>query len=343
MSGRRILRLIRTPYPGKFWVVLGVAATIGLVIAHYAFPSGRFYVVEARTLAMTATVVGHRQSWRLPDAILCVAKPLDPRTLLDTTATDGLCPSTRYTREPPRLLEPTLPDGARLRLRLRPDDVLEIKPMGDTELTVAGATVDRRSFILLPAPAWRGMGVLTVAGDLRIGDDVAPASTHYLLEGRYEVRGEVLAYRVAEWFGAATRPIILKTGRLTRGDRVDLMAAEGRAAPAGVTRPVMQAFVTAPANADDAGLDLVAVSVPDRAELRVTSFASSPRHVAASWTDAAVRDPFILALTALLTVCALVVTIIVDVLQLGQEVAKPEPPAPPTGHRPRIRRRRRRS
>ncbi len=344
MRLRRILALFRVAYPGRLWIVASVALVIGLVIAHYAFPSGRFFVVEARTSSLTVTVVGERQSWRLPDAVLCVAKPLDPRMLLEVTPDGGPCASTRYETHGPRPVEPTLPDGGRLRLTLRPDRMLEITPVGDTTMRTGEITVDPSSFILLAPSAWRAMGALTVAGDLRIGDDVAPGSRHYLIEGRYEVRGEVLAYRFADWLGADTRPIILKTGTFTRGDRVELEAAgRGADADARVARPVMQAFVTAPEDEVAAGLALVAVSVPDRAALRVTSFASSPRRVGASWTDAAVRDPFILALTALLTVCALVVTIVVDLLQIGPggETASRRRHTP-EGRRPRVRRRRRR-
>jgi hypothetical protein len=293
-------------------IAVGVAAVYGT--------SGlRYFVVDARTGFAELGLSGDAVSWRLEGPILCTRRGTtqDCRPI----AQDGQ-----------NVTEFALRDGTRLRIRFRPDGMLEIRRQDDgAPLDLGGGfRLARGDLLLLPPEAWRRAGALVFQGTLTVGAEPTSATTDFLIEGRYDVFEELFYSRV---FGAG-EPELVRSGELRRGDIVAFREE------AGDTPVAVRGFVSPVLDADVAGFHVLAVSSLARTRLIVTSFGSAdsfgvrPVSVRPTWTDKAIADPAALALGFAATVLGLLLAVF-QLVPLPTDSAKASPapapgePAPP--------------
>ncbi|MEM6385596.1 MAG: hypothetical protein AAF718_05090 [Pseudomonadota bacterium] len=314
VSLRRASKLFRAVQGNtRFLAVL--IGTPFLVILLYSFPLAQNYVVEARTLSARITVLDPDVFWKLPKAQFCEdlgeARDLSKAASYQGTGCNpGLfrevsLPSTEI-RIPKgvQILIQYQPDGSILFQRLE-DRFIEDKPtvrLTDSEVWTEG------SVLKIKPVDWTTVTLLEFAGDVVVGEEAGSGANGYLIDGRYEVR-ELFLRQYRPWGNAKANATTVVSDNLYRGDRI---AFTNTLEP---EKKLLTGFFAPLFDANARGIGIVISNGfdPTRARLAVESFGAREIVVTPSWIDRALRDPLLLALTAILGFAVTTLTFAVEI------------------------------
>ncbi len=319
---RRSAGLLRSVRGNLKYLLLLIGVPIAVILI-YSIPLGQSHVVEARTLGARLTVLGPDTVWRLPPSTLCVDRGAE-RNLVLAAGFDGPgCNPGIFAEKDLGNVELRIPSGVQILIRAEPNGSVLLRRLEDqasntsTVVRLVDDTFwDVGSLIRIDADNWRSVALLEFAGDVVIGQAAVAGSTDYLVEGRFEVREHFL--RQYRPFGARNaEPTTVKSGSLYRGDRVSFQPKSSDLDDPPV---IVTGFISPQLVRNTLGFDIVISSGFDRsqAKLRVKSFGAREVTIQPSWVDRAVRDPLLVALTAILGFAVTSLTFAAEVRKIGQ-------------------------
>lgn len=305
-----------------FLTLIGVPA---LIVLSYSRPLGQVYLVEARTLGARVTVAGPDTVWKLPNATLCSdlgsAKDIKRATTWTGTGCNpGLFETINLTGT-----EIRMPSGVQIQLRAEADGAVLLRRLSDrpdqSGADPSGIRLTENhnwtpgSLLRIEPTDWQRVTLLEFAGDVEIGQETGSGANAYLIEGRYEVREHFL-HQLRPWGTTGAEPTTVVTGSLYRGDRVAFRKQSADNLPA---ETVLTTGFIAPNLDLTPGFSIVASSGLEhkQAQLRVKSFGTREAQVKPTWIDRALRDPMLLALTAILGFAVTVLTLVVEIKKIS--------------------------
>jgi hypothetical protein len=283
-------------------LALGVASVAALaLVAFYLGDVARTYIIQADTHSVSITFFGSESKpWLVSDLTLCQRRrarisasqivqpgptgPCNPAVYENVRLSNQIIEWPNDTTI--RALYAARDGGLELHLQSVPADA-----NGEPTLLIGGHAIRDHAILLLPETVWRDIGSLLFSGYLTIGSEPVSGVRDHLVKGNYEVR-ETLFLR--------SRPVPVLRGELFSGDEVQIVSGP-RAGISTVTGFMLSA------GARDEGMRVVAYSSLSDAEMQINRLGATPSVVRPSWTDRALNDPALLALTGLL---ALIVTIL---------------------------------
>jgi len=276
----------------------GLLAIALFVVWAFFLRGERAYLIDADTQGMT--IVFDRSaasSWRLTEATIC--RRLGAGETAPGGAPNRFCDAGLFAETSVPSLEIEWPAGTRIEIeRHRSDGALTVRitevPKKPPE--VAGQVLPKGTLIFISANGWAGAGALTFSGSVDIGAIPGPGSRDLLLSGRYEIR-EMLAGR--------STPLTVKQDVLSPGDSVSLVRADGQGGA-----PVSGFLLRRQSGDTRTGFKVIAFSAFDDVGLRIARLNAQSTIVKASWTDRALRDPWLLGLAALLSFVSTVLGLI---------------------------------
>ncbi|WP_366655773.1 hypothetical protein [Fodinicurvata sp. EGI_FJ10296] len=302
--------------PGTSWADW-IAARAGWIfpllillflLVSYLWPAKQSFQVEVITGgAEIGFDGGDLGTWRLPSATVCL--PIRPSQT--PTLPDGFrptrhpeCHTDHYLAFGIRNAVIRWPAGTTIRVRARADDGVSIDVTAVADNATIGiesseATFGRSSRILIDGPDWRRHPSLPFSsGNVVLGLLPAAGEEGLVREGRYQIR-ETLPFR--------SRPITVDEGAFFAGDQIRFQGLEPEFIPPGLsaTGTYFAYGFLAPGNDDDAGYSAVAYTALDFTRLEIGRIGAEDSRVDVNWTKRALRDPLLLALTALVGVFGL--------------------------------------
>ncbi len=283
-------------------LLLTIVTTIILI---YADQHKRTFLVTAETYGAEIAFDGSaRSAWHLEQTVLCIRRPRQASTI--ASATQSSCQSALYdvakVRSLPLVWEPgtvllfTAGPGGGLEIDVRALPGGEPAVTGDYPLEI---TVGSR--LLLTRNAFRASGGLVFSGTVTIGALSRAGARGLLRSGRYEVR-ETLPLR--------STGIAVAAGTLYSGDSVTVFGTDG-----GAPVPQKAHGVISPGPAVDDAFNITSYSALGRTRLVVERFGTEPTTIVPSWADRAIRDPYVLGATAVLTLTAILFSLITGIAQ----------------------------
>ncbi|MCG8273872.1 hypothetical protein MIC97_20520 [Aquamicrobium sp. NLF2-7] len=278
-------------------VLAGFLVFALVLVALYGREGRRSFAVEALTGSATVRFDGsERAVWKLEDVVLCARRSRRAAPAAATESHPG-CASGLYEVRTVASLEFRWPagqaigmesDGEMLAITLSP--VLAGEEPEALDVGDGGAPLAAGSRMLLDRKAVLRSSPLPVSGEVTIGTVPSGGVSGLLREGRYVVR-ETLPWRDV--------PITVSEGTLFTGDRLSFVAAgaSGAAQPA-------YGFLVGP---DDVKPEftMTVYSALGPSRMRIDRFANETALVSPSWTERAVRDPILVAFTALFSLLTL--------------------------------------
>jgi|GEM_PF-3522258 len=288
------------------------ALTLGLLLAD-PFRQTRSFVIEARTRSATITFIGGTNHWDLGTVTLCSPRPrLDPRA-----APQSHCNPARYA-ESRTDLSLSWPEGAQVQITDDPQRGLSLRLSGSPEAPDG-------TLVWLTPEAFARLGTLSFIGHLILGRSALSGEGGLLISGSYEARERPLFSRSTE---------AVKTGILRNGDSVTLREGNGPALVFGHFSP--------PAEQDQHGFQLTAISAPGRTALEISYFGGKePNLIRPNWVDRALSSPLLIAGLFLLSTGAGQIQLLLASLERLRAGREQPAPARPRRPRPRLRRWRR--
>jgi hypothetical protein len=320
---RRGAALLRSVRGNLKYLLLLIGVPIAVVLI-YSIPLGQSHVVEARTLGARLTILGPDTVWRLPPSTLCVDRGTDRDLVLASDFDGPGCNPGIFAEQDLGNVELRIPSGVQILVRAEPDGTVLLRRLEDqtSNNSIAVRLVndtfwETGSLIRIDADAWRKVALLEFAGNAVIGQAAVAGSTDYLIEGRYEVREHFL--RQYRPFGTSqTEPTTVKSGTLYRGDRVSFVPTASDLDDLPV---VVTGFISPQLLQNTLGFGIVISSGFDQsqAKMRVKSFGAREITIAPSWVDRAVRDPLLVALTAILGFAVTSLSFASEVRKIGHK------------------------
>lgn len=311
---------------GRLPFLLMLVAVPALIVLSYSFPLGQVYLVEAHTLGARVTVTGPDAVWKLPDATLCADRGAGKDIKRATSWTGTGCNPGLYDVTTLGGTEIRIPSGVQILLRAEADGSVLLRRLSDrpaqsdTPEKVVRLSEQQRwtpgSLLRIDAGNWQRVTLLDFSGDIEIGQEAGSGADAYLVEGRYEVREHFLRqYR--PWGAVGAEPTTVVTGTLYRGDRVAFRKQGDDDPP--VATVLATGFIAPGLEKDKPGFSVVASSGLDQkqAQLRIKSFGTREIHVSPTWIDRALRDPMLLALTAILGFAVTALTLVVEIRKIS--------------------------
>ncbi|MBJ3763355.1 hypothetical protein ILP92_11420 [Maribius pontilimi] len=261
-------------------------------LALLLFGSSRSFLVEARTGGLKIEFSESSNSWRLPDAVLCL--PLE----IPTFPPDPDCGIAAKSDGPPNERLIAWADGTIVEISGERGGGIRIEAMsGNT------ATLPMNAAFIVSRNAWQRAGALTFRGYATIGQDMSDGASHYLREGRWEARE-------AGWLTSVFRSVteVVKTGDLPTGAKVTaIIDGEPALAYGHLARGM------GPRD-EETGLDVTMISEFGDTALSVRHFGlRNAVVIKPDWIDVAISSPLLLAVAALFSILAS----FVQVLMLG--------------------------
>ena len=321
---RRIKALIQAAQ-GRLPFLLTLIGVPILIVLSYSFPLGQVYLVEARTLGARITVTGPDAVWKLPNATLCSDRGANKDIRLATNWTGTGCNPGLFEINDLTGTEIRMPSGVQIQLRAESDGSVLLRRLSDrSDQTKAGSSGVRLtdqhnwtpgSLLRIEPTNWQRVTLLEFAGDVEIGQETGSGANAYLIEGRYEVREHFLRqYR--PWGTTSAEPTTVVTGTLYRGDRVAFHKPTKENTSA---LSVLATGFIAPNLDLTPGFSIVASSSLEhkQAQLRIKSFGTRETQVTPTWIDRALRDPLLLALTAILGFAVTALTLVVEIKKIS--------------------------
>jgi hypothetical protein len=266
---------------GLFMVVVAAIVFLSCV------PTKRAFVVAAETYRVEATPqVGGSMRWNLKSAIICT--PLANDLQSAAASDESGCSPNHYEIRKPVNLSFEWPAGRHFILRKAPGGG-PIAIEWEEELELPEETLPPKSLIAMRDADWRKAGALLFSGQVAIG--VVPPVTGYMISGHYEVREELFL---------RSSPVVVAEGDLMPGDRAEIVGAERPNKPAFV-----QAFVSANPDPGREGFQVIIYSPAGQDFLRLDRMRANPALIGSNWYDKALKDPWLLALAAIMTFISL--------------------------------------
>ncbi len=281
-------------------MLLGFVAFSLALIVLYGQEGRRSFAVEAVTGRVDVVFDGsERAVWKLEDAVICVRRPRGEAPAASSASHPACAPSLFDVRSA-RSVEFGWPAGQRVSIESDHTAfavTLSAAPSpdapGNVDLGDAGPSLGPGSRIVLDGSAVLRSSPFPVSGEVTIGAVPSAGVTGILREGRYVVR-ETLPWRNV--------PITVSEGSLFIGDRLSFVAT-------GTSPRVAQnvyGFLAA-RHSDDAGaaFQITAYSALGPSELQIDRFGNETSFIAPSWTERAIKDPILIAFTALFSLLTL--------------------------------------
>lgn len=336
VSGRVVLRrlsfLLRS-FRSRLPFLLALVGVPALVVVSYSIPLGQINLVEARTLGAQITTAGPDTVWKLPTSTLC--QNLGPSKDLRKAAswTERGCNPGLYETSKIEQAEIRIPAGVRLSLKSEPGGSILLRRLPEAEnLTTIPPSIIRLnathqwepgSLLRIDAEAWKEVALLEFAGNVAIGQEAGSGADAYLIEGRYEVRERFL-HQYRPWGNSDADPTPVISGTLYRGDEVTFSR---RDIDSHASETVLVTGFIAPVFEQDArGFGIVVSSGFGQSQPRfsVKSYGTREAHIKPTWVARALRDPVLLAMTAILGFAVTALTFIIEVGKLASKKKKPQ-------------------
>lgn len=325
---RQTLRRIKTLILGAEGRLPFLMTLIGvpiLIVLSYSFTSGQVYLVEARTLGARITVIGPDAVWKLPNATLCTDRGANKDIKRATEWSGTGCNPGLFEIDNLTGAEIRIPSRVQIQLRAEADGSVLLRRLSDwpdqTKTDSIGIRLNDKhnwnpgSLLRIEPTNWKSVTLLEFAGDVEIGQETGSGANAYLIEGRYEVREHFLR-QFRPWVTTNVEPTTVVTGTLYRGDRVAFRKPSKDDTP---TLPVLATGFIAPNLDLTPGYNIVASSNLEhkQAQLRIKSFGTRETQIKPTWIDRALRDPLLLALTAILGFAVTALTMVVEIKKLS--------------------------
>lgn len=292
---------LRSPVRGARlgWAALALVLVAVALVAIYGREGQRSFAVEVMTGGASVVFDGsERAVWKLDRATFCVRRSRD-EALPDTAESHPLCAAGLYAVREGRAVEFRWPagqpvtiqdDGETLAVTLAPAGSSE--PVPDLDVGDGGRALGPGSRILIDRSGLAGSWPLPVSGEIVLGALPGAGVGGVLLEGRYIVR-ETLPWRDV--------PITVSEGVLFAGDRLSFVSGSTRS-----DRGAQPAYgFLAGGGAETPAFRMVTYSALGPSRMRIDRFGNETGFVSPAWTERAVRDPILVAVTALLSLLAL--------------------------------------
>ena len=294
-------RRLRLPVRGSrlAWIILAAVLFVTVLAAIYGREGRRSFAVEVTTGGASVVFDGsERAVWRLERAILCARLPRGEAPP-ETAESHPLCAPGLYEIREGRSVEfrwtagqavTIEDDGEILAVTLGP--ARSSQPVPDLDVGDDGRPLGPGSRILIDRSGRGASWPLPVSGEIVLGAVPAAGVGGVLLEGRYVVR-ETLPWRDV--------PITVSEGVLFAGDRLSFISGPDRS-----SRQAQPAYgFLAGASAETPAFRMVAYSALGPSRMRIDRFGNETGFVSPAWTEKAVRDPVLAAVTVLLSLLAL--------------------------------------
>jgi len=282
-------RLRRALQIGCLACVAGLFVLLILAIVGSRWISERSFLIEARTTAFEIAFPVGGAVWGFDNATICVPLKIPSPGI---ARGEGQCDDQLYEPdEAPKTVTIDWKAKSKVRVTLRADDILEIRPEG------AGGVTEGAE-ILVPVDDWKRAGVAAFDGYITLGRDPGSGEQGYLLDGRYEIRERFI-------FGDAASSVV-KTGVFARGEVVEVATVNTwQFTPdATLVRGHITPFLSDGLNS----LMVVAVTRAGNPQLQVTyPGVPEPRRVRSTWIDSVIANPMLLAVALLLSLSLSVV------------------------------------
>jgi hypothetical protein len=255
----------------------------GLAIAYFA-ASDRSFVLSAQTRGAKIEITAQSiSSWRLDRAKVCVR--IDRRS--SGEGGDPDCDGRLFDIVDIAPLEISWPVGTVLALKQQSNSTpLEILLVDARQfpIDIGETALTRNSRIIVSGPDFAEAGSLLFSGYLGIGGMPRSGANDLMTSGRYEVH-ESLLFR--------NRPVRVAEGDFFSGDFVTVIDSDNE--------PVeVSGFVTNAPVGDKTGFELLAFSPAGNHRIEIDRLGARPTLIASSWLDRAVKDPWLLGLSALI-------------------------------------------
>lgn len=314
LNSRRLSRLKRSPASARrIWALLAVAVAAILL---YGAGRPRSYLIEARSMSADLTLTSTASGpWRFPALTACFRKEKRDRSA--STPAGSRCDARLFDEvhygEPAEI---AWSDGSRLELR-RTDAswnagleilVKDPSPGAENGRPVSPGRINGRelrpgSLVFVRNADWIAAGTLLFTGETVIGSVPFNNSSAILLEGRYEIREKPISASLTDFLtGSSSSTMPVQTGTFFRGDELRLVGSTP-----GSTKPVPLSGYVAATGPEAAGLNFLLYGPAGSSVLEVNRYAAhtdgspgAPSRIEPSWMDRAIRDPFLLALSAIL-------------------------------------------
>ena len=279
-------------------VLAGFCAFSLALVALYGRDGSRSFAVEALTGSASVRFDGsERAVWKLDNAVLCARRPRHEAPAAASTGHPACAPGLYDVREADSI-EFRWPAGLAASMEVEGDMLaITLSPVaaggGAAGLDVGdgGAPLASGSRILLDREAVLRSSPLPVSGDVTIGAVPSGGASGILREGRYVVR-ETLPWRNV--------PITVSEGALFAGDRLSFVAAGASEAD---SQPAYGFLLGSNEGQPEFAITIYSALGPSR--MRIDRFGNETAFVSPSWTERAVRDPILVAFTALFSLLGL--------------------------------------
>lgn len=322
---RRLSSLLRV-FRRRLPFILTLVGVPALVIVSYSIPLGQINLVEARTLGAQITTAGPDTIWKLPASTVC--QTLGSNKNLNTAAswTGQGCNPGLYEISNIKQAEIRIPDGVRISLRTESGGgvLLRRLPEAGDQATTSPPVIrlnstlqwEPGSLLRIRAEDWKDVALLEFAGNVVVGQEAGSGADAYLIEGRYEVREHFL-HQFRPWSHTDADPTPVISGTLYRGDKVSFdQKSAGDQASASV---LVTGFIAPVLQQNLRGFEIVVSSGFGQAQPRFTvkSYGTRETHIKPTWVARALRDPVLLAMTAILGFAVTALTFAIEVKKLA--------------------------
>lgn len=294
-------RPLRLPVRGSrlAWIILAAILFATVLAAVYGRDGRRSFAVEVTTGRASVIFDGsERAVWRLERAILCARLPRGEAPP-EVAESHPLCAPGLYEIREGRSMEFRWTAGQTVAIEVDGEmlvvtlgHVPSSQPIPDLSVGDDGRALGPGSRILIDRSGRATSWPLPISGEIVLGSVPAAGVGGILLEGRYVVR-ETLPWR--------DMPITVSEGVLFAGDRLSFVSGSDRS-----SRQAQPAYgFVAEASTETPTFRMVAYSALGPSRMRIDRFGNEAGFVSPAWTEKAVRDPVLAAVTVLLSLLAL--------------------------------------
>lgn len=280
------------------------------MIVYYVWPRRQSFLVDVRTDILTITTGDETADiWELEDVRICRQTPASQ--IIPIAPTDGLerstdpqafCTAEGHEFQKVDQLEVSWPIGTTIVIRLEQDRIggprnasnggpnhtieVKVENLASAEpFVVEGVSISNGTLLRFPARVVNDLGVLRIAGKIRLGQTATQGTRLMLRDGTFEIK---------ESFALLGAPLVVKSGRLVLGEEVEVVPRWKHDAPL-----MSRAFVSIP-EGNLTGLRVVLTSSPVQSRLerkRAYGYAVAT----SNWMERILADPRPVVLATLLS------------------------------------------
>lgn len=298
------------------------------MIVYYVWPRRQSFLVDARTDILTITTGNETaEIWELEDVSICRQAP--PSQLVPIAPSDGVvrhsdpqafCTAEGYELVKIDQLEVSWPIGTTIVIRLEqdrvggtrsasdgaPNHVIEVKveKLASAEpFAVEGVSIPNGTLLRFPARVLNDLGVLRIAGKIRLGQTATQGTRLMLRDGTFEIK---------ERFAFLDAPLVVNSGLLLLGEEVEVVPSRKSEAPL-----LSRAFVSIP-EGNLTGLRVVLTTSPVHSRLerkRAYGYAIAT----SNWMQRIQADPYPVVLATLLSLLGGAIAVAQSFVQIRRQ------------------------